>query len=62
MTDLLIRHVAAVTVDQDRRIIEDAAIAISGDRITAVGRATPIWRNALPPGRSMPAAWPPFRA
>lgn len=38
MTDLLIRHVTAVTVDQDRRVIEDAAIAISGDRITAVGR------------------------
>ena len=37
MTDILIRHVTAITVDAKRRIIEDAAIAIKGDRITAIG-------------------------
>ncbi|MBY6059184.1 amidohydrolase family protein [Leisingera daeponensis] len=38
MTSILIRHATALTVDEDRRVIEDAAIAIKGDRITAVGR------------------------
>ena len=37
MTDILIRHVTALTVDADRRGIEDAAIAIEADRITAIG-------------------------
>ncbi|MGR3460711.1 MAG: amidohydrolase family protein [Roseovarius sp.] len=37
MTDLLIRHVTALTVDADRRVLEDAAIAITGDRIAAIG-------------------------
>ncbi len=37
MTDLLIRNVTAVTVDPGRRIIEDAAIAVTGDRILHVG-------------------------
>ncbi|WP_420398456.1 amidohydrolase family protein [Marinovum algicola] len=37
MTDILIRHVTALTVDADRRVIEDAAIAIEADRITAIG-------------------------
>ena len=37
MTDLLIRHVTAVTLDTGRRVLEDAAIAIAGDRIIAVG-------------------------
>jgi 5-methylthioadenosine/S-adenosylhomocysteine deaminase len=37
MTNLLIRHATAVTVDPDRRVLEDAAIAITGDRITAIG-------------------------
>lgn len=38
MTDILIRNVTAVTLDPDRRVIDDAAIAITGDRITAIGR------------------------
>ncbi len=37
MTDILIRHVTAITVDAERRVIEDAAIAVTGDRITAIG-------------------------
>lgn len=37
MTDLLIRHVTALTVDAERRVIEDAAIAVAGDRIAAIG-------------------------
>ena len=37
MIDLLIRHVTAVTMDPERRVIEDAAIAVGGDRIVAVG-------------------------
>lgn len=37
MTDLLIRHVTAVTVDEERRVIEDAAIAVADGRIAAVG-------------------------
>lgn len=40
MTHILIRHVTAITVDADRRVIEDAAIAITGDRITAIGPDT----------------------
>ncbi|WP_264212234.1 amidohydrolase family protein [Leisingera thetidis] len=38
MTSILIRHATALTVDADRRVIEDAAIAIEGDRIAAIGR------------------------
>jgi 5-methylthioadenosine/S-adenosylhomocysteine deaminase len=37
MIDILIRHVTAVTMDTERRVIEDAAIAIRADRIVAVG-------------------------
>lgn len=37
MTDLLIRHVTAVTVDAERRVLDDAAIAVEGGRIAAVG-------------------------
>jgi len=36
MTDILIRHVTALTVDEDRRVIVDAAIVIEGDRIVAI--------------------------
>jgi len=38
MTSILIRHATALTVDADRRVIADAAIAIEGSRITAIGR------------------------
>lgn len=37
MTDILIRHATALTIDAERRVIEDAAIAIKGDRIAAIG-------------------------
>ncbi|MDU8913923.1 amidohydrolase family protein [Aestuariicoccus sp. MJ-SS9] len=37
MTGLLIRHATALTVDADRRVIEDSAIAVAGDRISAIG-------------------------
>jgi len=36
---LLITDVTAVTMDPDRRIIDDAAVAIDGSRIVAVGKA-----------------------
>ncbi|AXI43976.1 amidohydrolase family protein [Sulfitobacter sp. SK011] len=37
MTDILIRHATLVTVDPDRRVIEDGTLAITADRITALG-------------------------
>ncbi|MCL4459124.1 MAG: amidohydrolase [Chloroflexi bacterium] len=39
---LLITNVIAVTVDARRRIIIDAAIAVDGDRIAAIGKAAEI--------------------
>ncbi|CAM9933985.1 unnamed protein product [Chrysoparadoxa australica] len=39
MTDLLIRGGTVVTMDQDRRIIPDASVAVSDGRITYVGPA-----------------------
>lgn len=37
MTDILITGGIVVTIDRDRRVFEDGAVAIAGDRITAVG-------------------------
>ncbi|MCP8939089.1 amidohydrolase family protein [Alsobacter sp. SYSU M60028] len=37
MTDLLLTHGTVVTVDSERRIIEDGAVAIAGGRIVEVG-------------------------
>lgn len=37
MTDLLLVHGSVITVDRERRIIEDGAVAIAGDRIVEVG-------------------------
>ena len=37
MTDILIRHLTIVTVDAARRVLEDSAIAITDDRIVAIG-------------------------
>ena len=37
--DVLIRNVTAITVDQARRVIEKAWIAIDGDRIAGIGTA-----------------------
>ena len=35
---LLVTDVTAITMDADRRVIADAAIAIDGQRIAAVGK------------------------
>ena len=37
MADMLITGATVITMDPDRRVIEDGAVAIDGDRITAVG-------------------------
>ena len=37
MADILVRGGVLVTMDADRRVIEDGAVAIAGDRIVAVG-------------------------
>ncbi|MCF1741392.1 amidohydrolase family protein [Paradevosia shaoguanensis] len=37
MSDLLLLHGTVITVDRDRRVIEDGAVAISGDKIVEVG-------------------------
>jgi 5-methylthioadenosine/S-adenosylhomocysteine deaminase len=39
MVDLLITGTHIVTMDSDRRIITDGAIAVRGDRIVAVGKS-----------------------
>lgn len=39
MTDLLVRNGHIVTQDADRTVIEDGAVAVTGDKITAVGAA-----------------------
>jgi cytosine/adenosine deaminase-related metal-dependent hydrolase len=37
MTGLIIRHVTAVTMDPQRRVLEDATIVVKDDRIAAIG-------------------------
>lgn len=37
MTGFLLRHGTIVTVDKERRIIENGALAIEGDRIVDIG-------------------------
>ena len=37
MIDLLLAHGVVVTMDPDRTILEDGAVAIEGQRIVAVG-------------------------
>ena len=46
--DLLIRHAWIVTMDADRRIFRDGAIAIRGDRIHAVGTDAAIAGTVAP--------------
>ena len=43
--DLLILGGTVVTMDKDRRLIEDGAVAIKGDQIVAVGKRTEIARQ-----------------
>jgi len=38
LVDILIQHGIVVTVDPQRRIIEDGAVAVEGDKIVAVGK------------------------
>ena len=38
VVDILIEHGTLLTMDQQRRILTDGAIAIRGDRIVAVGK------------------------
>ncbi|MCJ2179446.1 amidohydrolase family protein [Novosphingobium album (ex Hu et al. 2023)] len=45
--DLLVRHAWIVTMDDQRRIYRDGAIAISGDRIVAVGPSDEVERAVL---------------
>ncbi len=40
LVDLLIVHGTVITVDGARRVIEDGAVAVRGDRIVAVGSST----------------------
>ncbi len=37
MADIRIDHATVVTMDPDRRVLEDASIVVSGDKITAIG-------------------------
>jgi 5-methylthioadenosine/S-adenosylhomocysteine deaminase len=46
-TSILIRNVTAITVDRERRVLEGAWIAVSGDRISGVGA-----RDEAPPARA----------
>ncbi|MEQ9330035.1 amidohydrolase family protein [Thalassobaculum sp.] len=42
MADILVVNGVVVTVDPERRVIEDGAVAIAGDRIVAVGPAAEV--------------------
>ncbi|HMJ08896.1 MAG TPA: amidohydrolase family protein, partial [Pyrinomonadaceae bacterium] len=43
--DLLILGGTVVTMDKDRRVIEDGAVAVTGDKIVAVGTRAAVTRN-----------------
>ncbi|WEK51614.1 MAG: amidohydrolase family protein [Candidatus Kaistia colombiensis] len=45
MTDLLLVHACLIPIDRDRRIIEDGAVAIAGDRIVEVGPTAELERR-----------------
>ena len=48
MIDLLIAGGTVLTVDRERRIIEDGAVAIDGDRIVGVGKAAALSAAHVP--------------
>src|SRR3954453_9903907 len=43
--DLIISGGTVVTMDKDRRVIEDGAVAVAGGRIVAIGRRADIARQ-----------------
>ncbi|KAA2236312.1 amidohydrolase family protein [Salinarimonas soli] len=54
MADILIVNGIVVTMDAERRVIEDGAVAITGDRIVAVGPTAEV-AAAHPAGRTIDA-------
>lgn len=48
MTDILITNGTIVTQDEERRIIDDGAVAVTGNRISAVGPAARLERERSP--------------
>ena len=53
MTDVLIRHVTAITLDSRRRVLEDAAIAVEGRRIVAVGPDSEVAADHASPAETL---------
>ena len=45
MADILVTHATVITMDPRRRVLEDGAIAVEGDRIVAVGRTADVRRT-----------------
>ena len=46
--DLLVTHGVLLTLDRERRIFADGAIAVQGDRILAVGQSADLEREYAP--------------
>ena len=46
MTDILIRNATVITMDPERRVIEDGAVAIEGARLAAVGPTAEVASDA----------------
>ena len=43
--DILIEHGCVITMDPARRVIDDGAVAVKGDRIVAVGETSELARR-----------------